>query len=233
MADARNQERIQEIKGGEEKRARAGAEKTKGSHGGRGAGAGRPTGRLSYGIKTAKRDASFALERVRDDSVPDEQLGPVELGARLWRRDVLENLGGPGAVAPTMSAAVDTVTVSMLCQALVDRYLWEIASTFGVVDGKQRKLLSLVTERARLADSFLRQLQLLGLERRTPKAPTIDEVIADIAKKNAQDGAAPADAEGPELPRHEIRFGPDGFSWQSATKIRAQSLTGPRCCHRI
>jgi hypothetical protein len=35
------------------------------------------------------------------------------------------------------------------------------------------------------------------------------------------------------LARHEIRFGPDGLSWQSATKFHAQNLTGRRCFHRI
>jgi hypothetical protein len=182
VADAQNQVDNQETK------------KTKGRHGGPRPGSGRPRGRLSYGTKAARKDARFALERVRDDSVPDEQLEPVELGARVWRRDVLDNLGGPGAVAPTMSAAIDTVTVSMLCQALVDRYLWEIASTFGVVDGKKRKLLALVTERARLADGFIRQLQVLGLEKRAPKAPTLEAVLADIAAKaqaQRQDGAGP------------------------------------------
>jgi hypothetical protein len=33
--------------------------------------------------------------------------------------------------------------------------------------------------------------------------------------------------------RHEVRFRPHRFSWQSATKFRARGLMRPRRCHRI
>jgi hypothetical protein len=52
----------------------------------------------------------------------------------------------------------------------VDAYLMELSSTTGVVNRKHRAAFAIVEQRARLADSLVRQLQALGLEKQNALA---------------------------------------------------------------
>ncbi len=113
----------------------------------------------------------YLLERVTDPSVPDETLSPVELAARAWRQEVIVDLGGLESVPAARRALLDAATGSKMILDCLDRYLFELAESGGLVNRRNRKAFAVVQDRMRVADSLTRQLQALGMER---QAKTLD-----------------------------------------------------------
>lgn len=112
------------------------------------------------------------------------QLGPVGAELRSWRTDMVEALGGEGAVSPQQQALVELATRTHLMIESVDRFILGMPS---LVNGRQRKLYAVVEQRQRLADSLAKMLGQLGLERRRKPAASITELL-----RRATAASAPA-----------------------------------------
>lgn len=112
-----------------------------------------------------------------DPAIPDEALSPVEQAARDWRREVVEDLGGPEAVPAATLALLNAATGSKIILDSLDRYIFELAESGGLVSRRTRKAFAVVADRMRVADSLTRQLQALGLERRSRPAPSLQDYL--------------------------------------------------------
>ncbi len=134
----------------------------------------------TYRLKAAVRDlGSRAIDR------------RTTVGRALvaWRRELIDDLGGPESVSTQQAALVDLLTREKLILDSLDAYLAELGG--GIINRKRRALIPIVRERAQLADSFTRRLVALGLERRVREAP---DVAAYLASRTTAAGAA--DGEG-------------------------------------
>ncbi len=126
------------------------------------------------------------MARVSDPDFPLDELNPLEIAAREFRAGLLQDLGGATACSHAQLATVSTLTTSWILLGSIDAYLLELAAKpiRGLLDRKKRRLASAVEQRMAMADSFLRQLRLLGIEKASMPVPTIDEVIR--AQREAQ-----------------------------------------------
>jgi hypothetical protein len=97
-----------------------------------------------------------------------------------FRRELLDDLGGAGAVSAAQAALVEVAVRTRLYLDHVDAVLLERESL--VVRG--RRLLPLVEQRGRLASSLLEVLLKLGLERRQRPAPSLEEYVANKYGRN-------------------------------------------------
>jgi hypothetical protein len=103
-----------------------------------------------------------------------------------WRRELLAALGGEGQLTPQQLALVDVATRARMYVEHLDFWL---LSQRSLVIARRRSVVPALRERTALADSLARTLAMLGLERRAPKVPTLEEYLAQ-----RDDGAeAPAD----------------------------------------
>lgn len=93
--------------------------------------------------------------------------------ALTWRAELLEDLGGEAEVSAAQLALVDIAVRTRLYLDHIDAVLLERPSL--VIRG--RRLLPLVEQRARLADSLARLLGQLGLERRAKPVPSLRDFL--------------------------------------------------------
>ena len=90
-----------------------------------------------------------------------------------WRAELLADLGGEAEVSAAQLALMDVAVRTRLYLDHVDAVLMERTSL--VVRG--RRLLPLVEQRQRLADSLARLLGQLGLERRAPPPQSLRDFL--------------------------------------------------------
>ena len=102
-----------------------------------------------------------------------------------WRRALVADLGGDAAVSAAQLALVEMAVRTRLYVDHVDAILMEQGSLVT----RRRRLLPLVEQRQRLADSLTRQLQTLGLERRARRVPTVGELVASRPAASAPERA--------------------------------------------
>jgi hypothetical protein len=88
-----------------------------------------------------------------------------------WRRDLLADLGGEPQVSAAQLALCDIAARTRLYLDHIDAHLMALPTLIN----RRKKLL--VEQRQRVADSLVRTLSALGLERRAPKVPTLDEYL--------------------------------------------------------
>ncbi len=119
------------------------------------------------GLHVVNKALPLLLERVTDPAIPDETLSPVELAARAWRQEVIADLGGLNTVPAAKRALLDAATGTKIILDSLDRYLFELAESGGLINRRNRKAFAVVQDRMRVADSLTRQLQALGTERQT------------------------------------------------------------------
>jgi len=119
------------------------------------------------GLHVVNKALPYLLERVTDLAIPDETLSPVELAARTWRQAVIADLGGLESVSAAKQALLDAATGSKIILDSLDRYLFKLAESGGLVNRRNRKAFAVVQDRMRVADSLTRQLQALGTEHQT------------------------------------------------------------------
>jgi hypothetical protein len=115
------------------------------------------------GINTLKRQLPDVVARVRDDTLARDNLAPLEVAARDWREGVIRELGGRDTITTTKLALVNATLGSWLLLNTVDGYLMNLEG--GIIDRKHRGLYPIAEQRMRMADSLVRQLQALGLEK--------------------------------------------------------------------
>lgn len=168
------------------------------------------------------------LARIADVGVSAAELTPVELAAREWRNEVLEDLGGPGAVSAARRALVGAAVGSKILLDSIDRYLFELAAADRLVNRRSRRVFAIVADRMRVADSLARQLQTLGLERRAKKALDLDAYVARAYGPREGAGEPHADASGAAVgPEREDPEGAKGLSAEERAEGRGEAGSGP------
>ena len=81
-----------------------------------------------------------------------------------WRKELIEDLGGPEAVSTQKQAIIDLAVHTKLLLDSIDAWLLKQPS---LVNARRRAVLPVVLQRQHLAESLARSLTQLGLERRT------------------------------------------------------------------
>src|SRR5439155_17529281 len=117
-------------------------------------------------------------------------LTPVESAAREWKENVISDCGGTNAITTTRMALITACTGSWIILNTIDRYILDLAATEGLTSRKHRKAWPVVETRARLAESFARQLALIGLEKQSAPPMDLNRYIAERYGSNG-DVAAP------------------------------------------
>lgn len=92
-----------------------------------------------------------------------------------WRRELLADLGGEEHVSAAQRRLVEIACRTALYLDHVDAHLMERRS---LLERRGRRLLPLVEQRQRLAESLVRVLSQLGLERRARPALPLNEYLA-------------------------------------------------------
>lgn len=105
-----------------------------------------------------------------------------------WRRELVADLGGTDVLSAQQRAVVEVASVTKLLHDSVSAWLLEQPS---LVNGRRRTLYPVVLQRQQLADALARYMGQLGLERRAPKVPTLDEWWAQRQREKAAAAAAP------------------------------------------
>ena len=147
------------------------------------------------GVNTIKRALPDLLRRIDDPAITD--LTPVESAAREWKENVVRDLGGSTTITATKLALVISATGSWIMLSTIDRYILDLAATQGLVSRKHRKAWPVVETRARLAESFARQLQMIGLEKQSAPPMDLNRYIAERYGSNG-DVAAPEPQKEPD-----------------------------------
>jgi len=80
-----------------------------------------------------------------------------------WRKELIEDLGGPEAVSTQKQALIELAVRSKLLLDSIDTWLLKQPS---LVNARRRAVLPVVLQRQHLAESLARSLTQLGLERR-------------------------------------------------------------------
>ena len=144
-----------------------------------------------HGRGVVDRALPYLLERIKDVVIPEEDLSPVERAAREWRWEVLTDLGGLDNVSAARMALLDAATGTKIILDSLDMYVFELAGISGLVNRRNRKVATVVTDRMRVADSLARQLHTLGLERRRQQEPSLNEYV----QKNYSESKRPGGKE--------------------------------------
>ena len=99
-----------------------------------------------------------------------------------WQQALVTDLGGPDAISTAQYELLEQAARSRLILRAIDGWLFEKLAKHGpnaVVHGRDRRLYPIVSERIRVADSLMRTLEKLGLERRSPPAPTLEAYVEE------------------------------------------------------
>ena len=92
-----------------------------------------------------------------------------------WRRELLDDLGGDGAVSAQERAILDLASQTKLLLDSIDAWLLVQPS---LVNARRKAVLPVVRERQHLADALARYLGQLGLEPRARPASDLGAYLA-------------------------------------------------------
>ena len=122
-----------------------------------------------HGIKSMKASLNKLGSRVIDKR--------TRFGRALymWREQLIADLGGDSTVTVAQLQIIETAVRTKLILDSVDAYLADLGS--GIINKRNRKLYPVVQQRTALADSLLRQLTALGLERKAARVPSLQAYI--------------------------------------------------------
>jgi len=107
------------------------------------------------------------LARITADEVP-EDVTPLELASRDFRMSLIQDLGGIEHVTSDRLALIQTIVGSWILLSTVAVSLIKLAADEALVSKKHRRVWAVVETRNRMADSFTKQLQALGIPRKNP-----------------------------------------------------------------
>ena len=129
------------------------------------------SGRTSekHGLFSMKR----ALRELRDRALDGRT--SVAKALAEWKAELIDDLGGRQAISTQQTAIIDLAVKTKLMLDSVDAWLLTRSS---IVDKRRRALLPIVRERQQLADAIARDLQVLGLERRSKPAIDLQSYVA-------------------------------------------------------
>src|SRR5215813_248353 len=128
-----------------------------------------------------------------------------------WRKELIEDLGGPEAVSTQKHALIDLAVHTKLLLDTIDTWLLKQPS---LVNARRRAVLPVVLQRQHLAESLARSLTQLGLERRTK---------ATVAEGG---GPAPASSTFEKLVEKLLPLGQEDFI-QALDTLRSQTVGEP------
>jgi hypothetical protein len=111
----------------------------------------------------------------------------VAVAVKRFREDLAHDLGGDPSRA--QQAIIEAAARTWLLLASVDDWLQRQPS---IINAKRRTLIPVVRERVQLADSLLRHLQALGLER---KARQVEDLHAYLGRRAAEQAGADSESE--------------------------------------
>jgi hypothetical protein len=131
------------------------------------------------GLHAVTRALPYLIERVVDASIPDDALTPVEQAARQWRDEVVRDLGGVTNISAARMALLNAATGSMILMSSIDAFVFRLAGENGLVSRKHRKVFPVIEQRMRVADSLVRQLQTIGLDRQKASPTDLNSYIAE------------------------------------------------------
>jgi hypothetical protein len=114
-----------------------------------------------------------------------------------WRRDLVADLGGEGAVTAQQRALVEVAARTKLYVDHLDAFLMQQRS---LVNKTRKTALPVLLQRQALADSLVKHLNMLGLERRSKPVPSLDEYLASSYAPTAAGDASEAPEAQPEAP---------------------------------
>jgi hypothetical protein len=140
---------------------------------------------LASGHVIVTKALPFLVERVTDPAVPETALSPLERTVRGWRTEILEDLGGD-TVSAARRTVLDAAVGSKIVLSSLDAFLFQLASSGrGMVNRQRRHAFQIVHDRMRVADSLVKQLATLGLDR-------VERPPVDLGTYLAQRQGAPA-----------------------------------------
>ncbi len=119
-----------------------------------------------HGLYSLKR----ALGAVSGQEGWLESLGDVGEALKVWRADLVADLGGEGAISTQERAVIELATRTQLLLESIDRWLLEQPS---LVNKSRRQLFPVVLQRQQLADALARYMAQLGLKSRTKPVPAL------------------------------------------------------------
>jgi hypothetical protein len=116
------------------------------------------------------------------------------LGAKQlfsWRSELVSSLGGERNLTPQRKAIIETVCRTRLFLDTLDIWLMGQPSLLLV---RKRTILPALRERQSLADSLLRHLQALGLERVAVPIPSLQDYLREREREMAVQDAPQGDS---------------------------------------
>ncbi len=145
---------------------------------------------LASGHHIVAKALPLLVERVTDPGVPDERLSPLERAVRGWRDEILMDLGGPETVSAAKRAVLDAAVGSKIILSSLDGFLFELASSGrGMVNRRGRYAYRIVNDRMRVADSLVKQLAALGLDRQERQPLDLGQYLRSRASASGSDSA--------------------------------------------
>jgi len=127
--------------------------------------------RQTHGLHTMRR----ALTKLTTQRLDGRSR--VAVAVKRFRQDLVDDLGGDPSRAQL--AVIETASRTWLMLTSVDDWLQRQPS---IVNAKKKTLLPVLLQRQQLADSLLRHLTALGLERRPRPIESLEQYIARKAK---------------------------------------------------
>jgi hypothetical protein len=119
-------------------------------------------------LTSMKKDLPGLLARIVDDTIPRDDLHPLEIAAREYRQSLLRDLGGSARATAVQRSLVTLLTGSWILLSTVDSYLINLAVHDGLINRKYKRVVPVVDQRMKIAERFARQLQALGSEKQNP-----------------------------------------------------------------
>jgi hypothetical protein len=139
----------------------------------------------------------FLVERVTDPAVPETALSPLERTVRGWR------------VSAARRAILDVAVGSKIILSSLDSFLFQLASSGrGMVNRRARYAFRIVNDRMRVADSLVKQLATLGLDR--VERPPLDLAAYLTQRQPAASTTPPTPPKGDDPHDHDHEPQSDG-----------------------
>jgi hypothetical protein len=99
---------------------------------------------------------------------------------KKWRRELVDDLGGPDNISVQQSTLIDLCVKTKLFIDSVDAWL---LTQHSLINKRKRTLLPIVLQRQQLADGLARYLNQLGMERRH-KLKTLSDILSEDDHSN-------------------------------------------------
>jgi hypothetical protein len=99
-----------------------------------------------------------------------------------WKAAIISDLGGEEELTTAKQAIVDLAVKNMLLLGIIDQFVFREQA---VVNKRNRSLFPIISQRQALADSLIRYLTTLGLERVAKRVPVLSEYLAEKASEDS------------------------------------------------